>query len=153
MIKEAVRKHPGICGHLERVVPEGGTTLCGHYIPAGTVVGIAAPVINHVEEVWGPDADVFRPERWIEASEGQLKSMEKSLGTVSHLLSGTDRRWTDLSSSVWDRGHVWARTSRSWKWENSFHKFYETSMLDGHRQTTPSGKFGLAGCGDSRKCL
>jgi cytochrome P450 len=38
----------------------------GTYLPKGTVV-VASPFVLHSDvEVWGSDADVFRPERWIE---------------------------------------------------------------------------------------
>jgi hypothetical protein len=35
VIKEALRVHPAFGMPLERVVPEGGATLAGHFIPAG----------------------------------------------------------------------------------------------------------------------
>ncbi|TGJ85771.1 hypothetical protein E0Z10_g2974 [Xylaria hypoxylon] len=36
----------------------------GVYIPKGTQVDLHMPLIHHHEGVWGPDASVFRPERW-----------------------------------------------------------------------------------------
>jgi cytochrome P450 len=35
-------------------------------IPKGTTLAIPLNVLHTDPEVWGPDADVFRPERWIE---------------------------------------------------------------------------------------
>ena len=57
--------------------------LCGYFIQAGTSVGIAAPVISHNEDIYGPDTDAFRPERWLDASEEGLKAMERYSLTVS----------------------------------------------------------------------
>ncbi|KAI0513308.1 cytochrome P450 [Xylaria bambusicola] len=40
VIKEALRMHPATGLPLERVVSEGGATICNHFFPAGTIVGI-----------------------------------------------------------------------------------------------------------------
>jgi cytochrome P450 len=83
VIKESLRLHPGVGYPLERVVPKGGATLCGIDIPAGTVVGMHAWVIHHNRNVFGEDADEFRPERWLESGSGQLKKMERCFMSVS----------------------------------------------------------------------
>lgn len=46
------------------------TTLGGQFIPKGSHIVIVPWAINHNKELWGEDADVFKPERW----EGQLES-------------------------------------------------------------------------------
>ncbi|KAL1633443.1 hypothetical protein SLS58_011074 [Diplodia intermedia] len=79
-MKEAMRMHPGVSYPLERVVPEGGTELCGHYLPPGTIVGVNAAVIHRDRGVFGEDADQFRPERWME-DETKAKEMERNLLT------------------------------------------------------------------------
>ena len=40
-------------------------------------VGINAWVAHHNTSVFGPDADIFRPERWLDAPPEQLSAMEK----------------------------------------------------------------------------
>jgi cytochrome P450 len=69
VIKEALRLHPAVGLMLERVVPEGGVTLNGTYLPPKTVVGCNAWVIHHNRQVFGRDVEVFRPERWLENPE------------------------------------------------------------------------------------
>ncbi|KAF5967706.1 cytochrome P450 monooxygenase [Fusarium bulbicola] len=58
-----------ICKLLGRVVPSGGATLAGQYFPEGTVVGINAWVAHANTKVFGHDAHVFRPERWLDYPE------------------------------------------------------------------------------------
>jgi len=66
---------------LERTVPETGLTLPGGgFVPPGTSVGINPYVVNRNKDVWGSDADEFRPDRWLryedesdEAFQGRLK--------------------------------------------------------------------------------
>jgi benzoate 4-monooxygenase len=50
---------------LPRIVtaPEG-VTLLNHHFPPGTVLSVPAYTIHHSKEVWGADAEEFRPERW-----------------------------------------------------------------------------------------
>ena len=78
-IKEAFRLHPAAGLPLERVVPEGGADICGEYIAGGTIVGCNAWVIHRRTEIFGPDVEVFRPERWIDVSKEARKEMEGTL--------------------------------------------------------------------------
>ncbi|OGE54113.1 hypothetical protein PENARI_c006G07172 [Penicillium arizonense] len=66
VVREAMRYHPAVAMLLERYVPEDGLTLPdGRYVPAGCIVGMNPYVVGRNRSVWGEDADVFRPERWI----------------------------------------------------------------------------------------
>lgn len=68
-IKEGLRVHPATGLPLVRVVPDGGATISGRYFPAKTEVGINSWVAHANRQVFGPDADEFRPERWLESPE------------------------------------------------------------------------------------
>lgn len=80
-IKEAGRMHPPFGLPYERVVPAEGATICGQGLPGGTVVGISAWVAHRDYEIFGADSDVWRPERWIECTEGKRRMMENALLT------------------------------------------------------------------------
>lgn len=82
-MKEAMRLHPGVSYPLERLVPEGGAELCRQKLREGTNVGINPVVVHQNRESFGDDAAQFRPERWLEADQEQLKIMERTLLTVS----------------------------------------------------------------------
>lgn len=75
IVKEALRIHPATGLPLWREVPVGGATICGVYFPAGTNVGINSWVAHRNRDVWGEDADDFRPERWLDSSPEKLKEM------------------------------------------------------------------------------
>ena len=77
-IKEAFRLHPASRWFPERVVPTGGHTICGEFIPAGTVVGVSAWVLHRNADVFGDDVDSFRPERWLDDSE-KVRAMDRML--------------------------------------------------------------------------
>ena len=82
-INEAVRLHPPFCLPFERVVPQGGVTICGRYFAAGTVVGMSPYVVNRHKPTFGEDADVWRPERWLEGDDEHRRKLEYSVLTVS----------------------------------------------------------------------
>lgn len=83
VIKEAGRLHPAKGLPLERVVPEAGATICGKFMPQGTVVGISAWVCHRDQGVFGADAEEWRPERWVDIDGEERKRMERALLTVS----------------------------------------------------------------------
>jgi len=64
VIKEAMRIHSTSSLGLPRIVTGNGITLLGHHFPPGTVLSVPAYTIHHSKEIWGSDADQFRPERW-----------------------------------------------------------------------------------------
>ncbi|PSS28479.1 hypothetical protein M430DRAFT_92974 [Amorphotheca resinae ATCC 22711] len=76
-MKEAMRLHPGVGFPLERYVPKGGLVVGDVLLPEGTIVGMNAWVIHHDKTIYGEDADMFRPERWMDAESEKLRIMEK----------------------------------------------------------------------------
>lgn len=81
-VNEAVRLHPPFCLPLERIVPEGGVTVCGRFLPPGTVVGMNPYVVNRHRATFGEDSDEWRPERWLEGDEEHRRKLGQSIMTV-----------------------------------------------------------------------
>ncbi|KAI6365766.1 hypothetical protein MCOR25_005255 [Pyricularia grisea] len=68
VVREAMRVHPGVAMVLPRCVPDGGLELPdGKVVPPGTSVGMNPFVLGRNRTVWGPDADDYKPERWLRA--------------------------------------------------------------------------------------
>lgn len=63
-IHEAMRLFPPSPASQQRVVPRGGATIDGHYVPAGTTVAVPPWVSTH-SDVHFHEPDAFRPERWL----------------------------------------------------------------------------------------
>ncbi|SMY18713.1 unnamed protein product [Zymoseptoria tritici ST99CH_1A5] len=78
--KEAMRLHSSVGLLLERHVPAEGATICGEFIPGGTIVGINPWVLQYDPEVF-PDPESFKPERWVDSSPDRLAAMDKSFFT------------------------------------------------------------------------
>ncbi|KAK4185186.1 putative cytochrome P450 pisatin demethylase-like protein [Podospora australis] len=75
-IQEGMRIHPSVGLCLPRHVPKGGCKIAGEFFAEGLRVGINPLVIQRDKSVFGEDADVFRPERWIE---GDAAFMDKHI--------------------------------------------------------------------------
>ncbi|KIW96446.1 uncharacterized protein Z519_03515 [Cladophialophora bantiana CBS 173.52] len=69
VIKEGLRCHPATGLPMVRVVPKGGAKIVGRYFPEKTEVGVNSWVMHANKKIFGPDAEEFRPERWLESPE------------------------------------------------------------------------------------
>lgn len=75
-IKEAQRLHPVIGMSLPRTVPAQGMEIDGLHIPPGTTVGCNPISLHRSPAVFGKDADVYHPDRWLR-DESQKKDMDR----------------------------------------------------------------------------
>lgn len=69
VIKEALRIHPATGLPMPRIVLSTSAALAGRTFPPGTTVGINAWVAHRNQSIFGPDANSWRPERWLEIEE------------------------------------------------------------------------------------
>ncbi|KAK8230114.1 cytochrome P450 [Phyllosticta paracitricarpa] len=66
-VREGLRVFPPIVAQLAKQAPPAGDVLPdGRFVPAGTHVGWNSWGLMHDTAIFGPDADVFRPERWLD---------------------------------------------------------------------------------------
>jgi cytochrome P450 len=78
-IKESLRVFPSAAGLMLKDAPPGGDTLPdGTFIPGGTAIGHCSWAIHRNKAIYGPDAHLFRPERWLEAKGERLAKMERT---------------------------------------------------------------------------
>jgi cytochrome P450 len=77
VIKEASRIFPSFAVQIQRYSPPEGIKLSGQFIPPGYRVGMNPHIIQMDKGVFGQDADVFRPERWLEGEE-RCKAMDRA---------------------------------------------------------------------------
>lgn len=78
-VKEALRYHPAATGLLPRKVGSEGDVHNGIYLPPGTEIGMCTwNIYRKNVAAYGADAELFRPERWLEADAETLARMERS---------------------------------------------------------------------------
>lgn len=103
VIKEALRMHPAVGLMLERIVPPAGITVCGKFIPGGTIVGCNAWVLHRNAKVFGEQPLEFRPERWLEASpesRNEMNSLLFSFGAGARTCIGKNISLLELHKLV-----------------------------------------------------
>lgn len=77
-IQEGLRMFMPLQGLAGRVAPSpDGETVNGIFFPAGTEVGVATYAVGHRQDIYGPDADTFRPDRWIDSDAKTISKWER----------------------------------------------------------------------------
>ncbi|KAG5930430.1 hypothetical protein E4U42_001353 [Claviceps africana] len=76
IIREGLRIHPPAGGAMSKDVPADGDNWNGLSFPPGTRISVSMWGVFRSRDVWGPDADEFRPERWLEAPAEKRAEMD-----------------------------------------------------------------------------
>lgn len=65
-VQETLRLSPSVSMILPRYTPKGGMFIGGMWVPEGTELAANPYVIHRSRQIFGDDADRFRPNRWLE---------------------------------------------------------------------------------------
>lgn len=110
IISEALRIYSPVGTPLSRVIPPGGATIRGHSLPGGTWIMMPQWCLGHSKTVYGADADMFRPERWLR-EEGEdeqtanarlerLKKADSSFGRGEVTCLGRNIAMMEMSKAI-----------------------------------------------------
>ncbi|KAI3391028.1 hypothetical protein diail_8107 [Diaporthe ilicicola] len=101
VIYESIRYHPPVIGLNTKVVPPQGDTLAGMYVPGGTNVAVNPWALMRHEATFGADVDVFRPERFLNATAEERSSMQRTVdlmfGAGRFMCAGKTVAWMELN--------------------------------------------------------
>lgn len=81
VIREGLRVNPALALPMERIAPAAGLKLGDTFMPPGTVVGINPWILHRDTRIFGPDADKWRPERWLDQGEAKTRYMDQHILT------------------------------------------------------------------------
>lgn len=100
-IREGLRIWPPATAQGFKTVPKGGDTIAGVFLPAGTKIGSSIQNIMRDKEIFGGDADMFRPERWLEVDIKGREVMERQLDMLfspgKWMCMGKNVAWLELN--------------------------------------------------------
>lgn len=95
VIKEGLRVWPSLASLESKDVPKGGDRFNNIFLSDGTRVGLSLWGTMRRVDIWGVDAEEFRPERWLEAPAETLKVMQATLDLVFYI-----GKWQCLGKNV-----------------------------------------------------
>jgi cytochrome P450 len=84
---ESLRYQPPVWMLFSKVVPPEGDKLGGKFVPGGTQIAIDTWSLGRRTDIYGEDVEVFRPERFLEASHEHRLHMERT----TELIFGSGR--------------------------------------------------------------
>ncbi|SPO05194.1 related to pisatin demethylase [Cephalotrichum gorgonifer] len=82
VIYEGIRMNPPFTGLALKQVPPEGDTISGQFIPGGTRVGANFLHMQRSKAIFGGDADLFRPERWLGLDEATTMERRRHVELV-----------------------------------------------------------------------
>lgn len=80
---EVLRFYPSVPTTPRKALRD--TTVGGYHIPKGTVITVAPCVTNVDPELWGPDAGMFNPERWMQDGCANTGGVRNNYGFLTFL--------------------------------------------------------------------
>ncbi|KAH7303982.1 cytochrome P450 [Stachybotrys elegans] len=81
-IKEGLRIKAPAAGLLSKTVPPEGDVINGMFIPGGTQIGTSPFGVYHSKTIFGPDASLFVPERWLRVNTERAATMSSVVDLV-----------------------------------------------------------------------
>ncbi|KAJ4249734.1 hypothetical protein NW762_012075 [Fusarium torreyae] len=81
-IQEGLRIKAPAADPLFKEVPKRGDYIDGKFILGGTQTGTSPCSIYHSKEIFGQDASLFLPDRWLNADPARVEAMSEVVGLV-----------------------------------------------------------------------
>jgi cytochrome P450 len=97
LIKESLRFTPPP-GRLSRYNPREVEHYKEYEFPPGTIISTSLSMVCKDPNIWGSDAEVFRPERWIgkENENGRLDQWVVSFSEGTRVCPGLEIAWVEM---------------------------------------------------------
>lgn len=114
VLREGFRIRPPVTDVVPKRVPEGGDTvfLDGKpvFLPGGTNIGYSVNGLHSRKDIFGEDADIFRPERWIPSENGtdmdriaeMKKTTELIFGYGKYQCLGKNIGWMEYGKAIFE---------------------------------------------------
>ncbi|KAI0505181.1 cytochrome P450 [Xylaria bambusicola] len=106
VLYEGLRIRPVATATFGKEVPPGGDSINGYFVPGGTTVGPNLPSLMRSKVLFGEDADLFRPERFLEADEVTRTEMQRNVDLVfgygRWMCAGKIVAWLELNKTIFE---------------------------------------------------
>lgn len=115
-VLEGLRKFPPLSQLRERVVPSGGDNLGPFNLPEGTFVGLNAWGVQLNKAVYGDNAKLYCPERWLTDDPDRLYAMHQThsliFGHGSTKCLGMSMAMMEITKVIFEVGFIFICQNR-----------------------------------------
>jgi cytochrome P450 len=115
VVREGLRIHPAAANAVPKRVPKDGDTVTvdgrEYFLPGGTNVAHDVWGLTHSKALFGTDADVFRPERWLveeknECDNARLVAMRRTVDMIfgygKYQCLGKSIAWLEITKVIFE---------------------------------------------------
>ncbi|KAK5632782.1 hypothetical protein RRF57_008496 [Xylaria bambusicola] len=106
VLYEGMRIRPVATATFGKEVPPGGDIINGYFVPGGTTIGPNLPSLMRSKVLFGEDAEIFRPERFLETDEGRRTEMQRNVELVfgygRWMCAGKVVAWLELNKAIFE---------------------------------------------------
>jgi cytochrome P450 len=114
VVREGLRIHPPVTDVVPKKVPVGGDTVSvqgkQYFLPGGTNISYNAWGMHHDKAMFGADANLFRPERWLiednDVNQAQLDAMRRTtemiFGYGKYQCLGKPIAWLEITKVLFE---------------------------------------------------
>ncbi|KAI1117112.1 cytochrome P450 [Nemania sp. NC0429] len=106
VVYESLRIRPPATATFGKMVPPGGDTIHGHFVPGGTTVSPNLSSLMRSKVLFGEDAEMFRPERFLEADEAtrteMIRNVELTFGYGRWMCAGKAIAFLEMNKTVFE---------------------------------------------------
>lgn len=144
VVREGLRIHPPVAHAMPKKVPAGGDSFIvegkQYFFPGGTSICYNVQALHRRKDIFGEDANEFRPERWLveesEANKEKIAEMTRTtemiFGYGKYQCLGKPIAWLEISKVLFEflRHFDWAvaRPEKPWVSKNLYGIFEQHSM-------------------------
>lgn len=115
VVREGLRIHPPVTDAVPKRVPDGGDTVVIDgkqvFLPGGTNISYCVWGVHHDKNMFGEDADMFRPERWLLDEENDAdriaemkRTTEMIFGYGKYQCLGKPVAWMETTKVIFEVG-------------------------------------------------
>ncbi|KIX06930.1 uncharacterized protein Z518_04906 [Rhinocladiella mackenziei CBS 650.93] len=105
-IWEGLRLFPPLFGLKSKLAPPEGDTINGVFYPPGTEVALCDEAFGRRKDIFGPDADVYRPDRWLhpdpDVRARYLRHTELIFGSGRYVCLGKTIAMMEMSKAIFE---------------------------------------------------
>ncbi|KAH7304651.1 cytochrome P450 [Rhexocercosporidium sp. MPI-PUGE-AT-0058] len=98
-LKEVMRLRPTSSTGLERVVPVGGRTVAGVYLPGGSLVSVPTMMLHHNQDIYNMPK-LFMPQRWLESNASELRDYFIPFSMGPRACVGRSFAWMEMLKTL-----------------------------------------------------